>query len=69
MACSVVPGKVTHQSCESQIFYTSNSQCLRLGPDTDPGYNKGICPNGQYVAGVSQNIPNGGVYSLLCCSP
>jgi hypothetical protein len=63
------PGNVTHQSCESQIFYSSNSLAYGSGPDTDPGYNKGICPNGQYVAGVSQNIPDGGVYSILCCSP
>ena len=63
------PGNVTHQSCDVQVFYSDNSPAFGAGPDTDPGYNKGICPDGQYVAGVSQNIPDGGVYSILCCSP
>jgi hypothetical protein len=63
------PGNVTHSSCNVQVFFSSNSDAYGSGPDTDPGYNKGVCPNGQYVAGVSQDIPSGGVYSLLCCTP
>jgi hypothetical protein len=63
------PGSVTHQSCEAQAFYSSNSPAFGSGPDTDIGYFKGVCPAGQYVAGISQNIPDGAAYSILCCSP
>jgi hypothetical protein len=63
------PGNVTHQSCDVQAFYASNSAAFGAGPDTDIGYFKGVCPQGQYVAGISQYPANGAAYSILCCSP
>jgi hypothetical protein len=62
------PGNVTHQICTSQAFGTGNSPAYGIGPDWDPGFYKGVCPTGQYVAGVSRTTSNA-VHAILCCSP
>jgi hypothetical protein len=63
------PGQVTHQTCTAQIFGTGNSPAYGNGPDWDPGFFKGVCPTGQYVAGVSRASTGGAVHGILCCNP
>ena len=67
------PTTVTHASCDVQVFVNGNSSAFS-GDDWDPGYYKGMCPAGQYVAGVSSPANSssgtiGGAHALLCCSP
>ncbi len=67
------PAAVTHKSCDTQVFYNGNSSAFS-GVDWDPGYYKGVCPAGQYAAGIStpawSNIGAWGTgHALLCCSP
>jgi hypothetical protein len=67
------PAKVTHSSCDTQVFYNSSSPA-DAPPDWDFGYYKGQCPSGQYVAGISSpaftsvGLP-GAAHAVLCCSP
>jgi hypothetical protein len=66
------PSSVTHKSCDAQVFYNGDSPAFEQ-PDWDPGYYKGQCQAGQYVAGISTpaytsvGIP-GAAHALLCCS-
>lgn len=67
------PSSVTHQSCDTQVFYSSDSPAMSLPPDWDPTHYKGQCPAGQYVAGIStpaysQIGMTGAAHALLCCS-
>jgi hypothetical protein len=67
------PASVTHQSCETQVFYNGDSQNY-TAPDWDPGHYKGECPVGQYVAGISTPAYSsigitGAAHALLCCAP
>jgi hypothetical protein len=67
------PGKVTHQSCEAEFFYSSDSHDY-APPDWDFGHPKGECPVGQYVAGISTPAYSsigitGAAHAILCCSP
>ena len=67
------PAAVTHKSCDTQVFYNSDSSAYSV-PDWDPGYYKGQCPAGQYVAGVSTPAYSyvgltGAAHAVLCCSP
>ena len=66
------PASVTHQSCDAQVFYNSNSQAY-ADPDWDVGNYKGQCPAGQYVAGISTPAywsigTPGAAHAILCCS-
>jgi hypothetical protein len=66
------PGGVTHQSCDTQVFYDSDSAAY-TGPDWNPRYHKGQCPAGQYVAGISTPAyaavgETGAAHAILCCS-
>jgi hypothetical protein len=66
-------GAVTQQSCKSEVLFEQNSKDFSY-PDWDYGYYKAMCPQGQYVAGVSafppnEFVPTGAAYSVLCCSP
>ena len=69
-------GAMAHAYCAAQIFYGQNSTAYATtqSADVDYGYYKGVCPNGQYVAGVSAvaNSANGVVgapHAIWCCSP
>jgi hypothetical protein len=67
------PANVTHQSCKPEIFYSGDSADYR-SPDWDPGYYKGQCPSGQYMAGVSSPAfasvgAASAMHGLLCCAP
>jgi hypothetical protein len=64
---------VSHSSCDTQVFYNHDSPGFS-GFDWDPGYYKGQCPAGQYVAGISTPAyasigPWGAAHAILCCSP
>ena len=64
---------VAHASCDAQVFYNNDSPAYG-GPDWDPGYYKGQCPDGQYVAGISTPAysavgTGGAAHAVLCCSP
>ncbi len=66
------PASVTHQHCNPQVFYNSDSRAYS-GPDWDVGYYKGQCQGGQYVAGISTPAStsigtNGAAHAVLCCS-
>jgi len=65
------PGSVTHKSCTTQVFANQNSSGFS-GIDWDDGYDKGQCPSGQYVAGVSEystTTSSGFPHALRCCTP
>jgi hypothetical protein len=65
---------VSHTSCSTQVLYNQNSPAYysNLGADWDGGYDKGQCPSGQYVAGLSavyagsQGVPMA-PHAILCC--
>ena len=66
------PSSVTHQSCDAQVFYNGDSPAAGQ-PDWSPGFYKGQCPPGQYVAGISTPAlasvgTNGAAHAILCCS-
>jgi len=66
------PASVTHKSCKAQVFYNGDSPAYS-GFDWDPGYYKGQCPPGQYVAGIStpafaSNGIVGAAHAILCCN-
>ena len=70
------PGGVTHSSCAPQTFYGQNASAYYSNGngDFDWGYDKGVCPSGEYVAGISAvaNGANGVVgapHAIWCCSP
>jgi hypothetical protein len=67
------PANVSHLKCSTQVFYSSDSSAYS-GTDWDPGYYKGQCPLGQYVAGISTPANSsvgiyGAAHAILCCSP
>jgi hypothetical protein len=64
---------VGHKNCGVQVFYNNDSPAFS-GYDWDPGYYKGQCPAGQYVAGISTPAfasigVTGAAHAILCCSP
>jgi hypothetical protein len=66
--------KATHTGCSTQIFYGQNSSAYynNAGSDWDWGYDKGQCPAGDYVAGVSGIVASsqgvvGAPHAILCC--
>ncbi len=66
-------GTVAHNSCAAQVFYNNNSPAFS-GADWDPGYYKGQCPAGDYVAGISTPAFSsvgtaGAAHAILCCAP
>jgi hypothetical protein len=67
------PGTVAHNNCDTQVFYNNDSPAFS-GADWDPGYYKGQCPSGQYVAGISTPAfssvgATGAAHAVLCCAP
>ena len=58
--------QISHSSCQTQTFYSSDSPGESGLADWDPNFLKGHCPAGWFVEGASQG-PSGGVHSLLCC--
>jgi hypothetical protein len=63
---------VGHNACEAQVFYSGDSHDY-TPPDWDPGFYKGQCPSGQYVAGISTPAygavgATGAAHALLCCA-
>jgi hypothetical protein len=65
---------LSHASCGTQTFYAQNSAAYYSSgsADFDWGFDKGLCPAGDYVAGVSavasgSNI--GAPHAIWCCSP
>ncbi len=68
------PSTVSHASCNTQIFYQQNSPAFTSSGsgDFDWGYGKGVCPTGQYVAGISAiatGSTTGAPHAILCCQP
>jgi hypothetical protein len=64
------PG-VTRTSCTTETFYAGNSIDYS-SPDWDAGYNKGQCPSGYDVRGISKvHYSSDGVvgapHRILCC--
>jgi hypothetical protein len=66
------PSGVTHKKCDAQVFYGGDSAAY-TAPDWDPGYYKGQCQPGQYVAGISTPAYTsigtpGAAHAILCCA-
>lgn len=68
LLCCPSAKTLARNSCTVQVFYDQNSSGFAY-PDWDYGYDKGECPAGSYVAGVSAVTSNGVAHALLCCKP
>jgi len=55
-----------HGSCEVETFDSGNSHSYGSGPDWAIGLNKGVCPVGKSVVGVSRGR-SGAAHAILCC--
>jgi hypothetical protein len=72
--CCPASSGATHTNCTTQVLYNQNSSAYytNSGADWDAGYDKGQCPSGRYVAGVSalSSSSQGVLYAphaILCC--
>jgi len=63
------PGSVAKASCTAKQFEWGDSREPSNSGDWDPGYFKGECGTGRYVAGVSRDPSSGRPSTLLCCAP
>jgi MYXO-CTERM domain-containing protein len=58
-------GAVVHDDCAAVVMNGQDAQEDPGGSDWDPGFWKGECGAGRYVAGVSQ--VSGAPHAILCC--
>ena len=55
------------------VDYDGTNHQFTGSPEWDTGFQKGYCGSGNYVAGISRNVPEwdpnfgGGIHAILCC--
>jgi len=64
--CCPQRANVDHNSCTVEKFESSNSPSYGAGPDWAIGLNKGVCPLGKAVVGISRKS-TGAAHAILCC--
>lgn len=64
--CCSEGNNADHASCTVENFDSSNSPSFGAGPDWAYGFNKGVCPVGKAVVGISRKS-TGAAHALLCC--
>lgn len=65
--CCPQRNNADHVSCTVEKFESSNSPSYGSGPDWAVGFNKGVCPVGKAVVGISRKS-TGAAHAILCCA-
>jgi hypothetical protein len=60
-------GQVTHDQCAPLVFDNQDAREDPTANDWDPGYHKGECGPGRYMAGASMTALTGVPHAILCC--
>jgi hypothetical protein len=66
--CARSKAGLARKDCKTQVFAGRDSrEPGGSRPDWDPGFYKGECGAGRYVAGVSRDMKNGRPHAIYCC--